>query len=172
VVLLAVGAYHFVMGNYRFKLGFLMLIAVAASAADFTTSKNTKCKLFVQPSELTLSLNWHGPCQNGFAHGLGVVRYQRGAEVTSVFYGILKEGYWDSGVLDIKKGYVAGRFEKNKSVTSLNSEGVEDRNVILQAFRTAAQAALELSTEFEKQNNKASAKHYKDESEKLAQQMD
>ena len=146
--------------------------AMAASAAAFATSKNTNCKLFVQPQELKLSLNWHGPCRNGFAHGLGVIRYQRGVEVTSVFYGILKDGFWETGVLDNRKGYIAGRFERNTLLVSLNSEGVQDRNVILQAFRTAEKAAIKLSKEFERQKNSASAKHYLAESQKLAQQMD
>ena len=152
-----------------FLLSISFLIS-ASALADFTLAKNTKCKVFSDNPKQTI--NWHGDCKDGFADGLGVVRYLSGAKVESVFFGQLKAGYWELGALDQDGGYIAGKFEKNKRIEVKNADGVEDRNITIKAFETASKAALKLSEEFTKLGNKASAIHYTAESEKLAQQME
>lgn len=150
-----------------------IFVGSTAFASDFQLAKNTKCKVFVKPQQSHAKIHWHGQCKNGFADGLGVVRYLNGSKVESIFYGSLKEGYWDSGALDTRKsGYVGGRFKDNEPMEVMNSEGVPDRNVLIHAFETASKAALQLSQEFKKQGNSASTEYYKQESEKLSQQMD
>jgi hypothetical protein len=147
---------------------FLSLIITANASADFSKSQNTKCKIFTTPSQSKLKPNWHGPCKNGFANGLGVIRNLKGSNVDSIFYGVLENGLWASGVYETQGGYRAGQFKNNELVSAQEV----DRNVIIRAFDTAAKAATQLSKEFEQQGNMASYKHYKAEAEKLSQQMD
>lgn len=142
------------------------------ATADFAISKNTKCKVFLKPSQLKLTTSWHGQCKSGFADGPGVVRYLNGIKVDSIFYGFLKDGFWDLGVYDTQGGYLAGQFSNNEPIAVKDASGVENRNVTIRAFETAAKAATLLGKEFEKQGNKASSKYYKAEAEKLSQQMD
>lgn len=143
-----------------------------AAATEYIVAKNSKCKLVKDAYQEKRIVNWHGPCLNGAAQGLGVVRYLKGSKVDSVFYGNVIAGAWEIGVHDTQDGYVAGRFENNKLVSVNDDTGMEGRNTIIKAFETAAKAALQLSQEFERGGNKASAKYYKAEAKKLSEQMD
>lgn len=156
----------------RFILPLVFVFSLNTLATDFVVDKNGKCKVYRSSKEVKLNLYWHGPCLNGFADGVGVARYLKGAKVVSVFYGLMKAGYWSQGVHAVDGGYVAGRFEKNQPVKSLDASGVDDRHIIIKAFELASQAALQISKDYEKAGNKASAKHYKSESESLSQQID
>ncbi len=165
----------FLIENTQMRLGilFLSIIISIGASADFEFSKNTKCKVFLKPSQLKYTVNWHGQCKNGYANGLGTLRYINAGKVDSIFYGILKDGFWVTGVFDTQGGYVSGQFNnENELIGVKDANGVVDRNVIIRAFEMAVKAATQLSKEFEKKGNKASSKHYKAEAEKLAQQMD
>ena len=153
-------------------LSIAFIFSTQIFAADFVLDKKGKCKFYLSPSEAKLTPHWHGPCLNGFADGVGVARYLKGAKVESVFYGLVKRGEWNQGVHALNDGYIAGKFEKNQLVKSVDVNGVDDRNVIIKSFEMADKAALQISKEYEKAGNKASAKYYKAEAEKLAQQMD
>lgn len=152
----------------------ILLVSSCALGASsgFVVAKNTACKLFVGQSPAHANPSWHGVCKNGFADGLGVIRYLLKGQVESTFYGTLKAGYWDHGVEETKNGYKAGKFKKNEPAAVLDSNGVEDPNVIIGAFDIAAKAAQQLSQEFLKQGNKASATLYKQRAERLSNQMD
>ncbi len=157
----------------KVKLLFLILLIVpGAFASDFVLAKNTKCKIFLKPSQVNLKVNWHGRCENGFADGLGVIRYMSGSKVDSTYYGQLKKAYWDLGVYESADGFLAGQFKNNEQISVKDANGIEDRNVTIHAFESASKAAIQLSQEFEKLGNKNSAKYYKIEAEKLSGQMD
>ncbi len=165
----------FLIESTPMRIGILFLIVIISIGANahFEISKNTKCKVFLKPAQLKFAINWHGQCKNGFANGLGTLRYIKAGKVDSIFYGILKDGFWDSGVYDTQGGYISGKFNNNNELIAVkDTNGVDDRNVIIRAFEAAVKAATQLSKEFEKQGNKASSKHYKTEAEKLSQQMD
>jgi hypothetical protein len=148
------------------------LIGPGVKAIDFVEAKNIKCKLFINKNLEKYSIQWHGGCKDGFADGLGVVKYLKKGNVDSSFFGILKLGYWDLGVHDTSEGFIAGHFKNNKLDVVKDKDGAEDRNTIIHSFESAAKASEQLSLEFEKLGNKASSKFYKEKSEKFKNQMD
>ena len=154
------------------KIIFILVLAVIPAKAGFTISKINHCQVFLKPSQVGYSVTWHGKCKNAFADELGVARYSLKGQVNTVYYGVMKAGFWDVGVLAQNDGYLAGQFKNNEKVTVKDQVGVESRNVIIRAFQIAAKAATQLSQDFKKQGNKASAQHYRAEAEKLSQQMD
>jgi len=114
----------------------------------------------------TAVLRWDGPCVDKRATGLGVLRAYEGTRATRVFYGRMSAGQMELGVVELSDGYVAGRFDGGRRVPS------DDRNVLIDAFRQASQAASDAAERFRRAGNTASAAHYSNKARQLADQMD
>ena len=111
-------------------------------------------------------LKWSAECEDGVAHGLGVLRAHYAGKWVKSYYGTLNQGHFDEGVVDTGQGYQAGRFEQDTYVNSA------DRNVTLHAFDVAANAASALSAFYKEQGNDPSADFYAKKAQQLREQMD
>ena len=113
------------------------------------------------------SFKWEGDCQAGLAEGLGVLRaYGAGGQRVQVFYGRLERGRLLSGVIEGPDGFQAGGFKSARLVET------DNRSVLIKAFETGSAAARTASDRFKQQGNKASASHYAERAQRLAEQMD
>jgi len=115
-------------------------------------------------------VKWVGECQNGKAHGIGVLRGYPKAHDTEghivVFYGALEQGQPVIGVIETADGYLVGRFSAGKV------HPFEERNDSIVAFDRAAEAATLASKRFQAAGNKEAAAFYTKKAQELAQQMD
>jgi hypothetical protein len=114
---------------------------------------------------------WLGDCQKGFAEGGGVVvNVVEGAEPER-FYGRLDSGSPSIGVLQTDSGFVAGRW-KHGAVAGPLPDDVAQRNVMLDAFRAAANAATAVSMSFAKKADAEASSFYARQARVLSEQMD
>jgi hypothetical protein len=114
---------------------------------------------------------WLGACQGGFAEGSGViVNTVEGAEPER-FYGRLESGSPSIGVLQTENGFVAGRWKHGAVVTALPDD-VAQRNVLLDAFRAAADAATAVSKSLAKKADAEASRFYARQAGVLREQMD
>lgn len=113
-----------------------------------------------------ITVRWEGACANGLAEGSGVLRGLEKGQVVRLFFGRMLAGQPQIGVVEWPTGYVAGRFEAGRVVTS------DDRNDTLRAFRAASQAAEAVSERFRAAGNAPSARFYRDKARRLDAQMD
>ncbi len=111
------------------------------------------------------ALRWSGGCSAGLAEGRGVLLGLGGAD-ERFFYGRMTGGRLDFGVVEIERGYLAGRFEAGRLRAG------DERGVILRAFDEASAAARELGERYRDEGNAASARFYFDKARQLAAQMD
>lgn len=111
-------------------------------------------------------VKWKGACQAGVAEGLGVLLAYDKGRLAEAFYGRVRKGQPEFGVVETADGYLAGRFMDGKLITN------DDRNTLIRAFREGASAALVASESFKRKGNQVSAKYYKDAAERLQSQMD
>lgn len=111
-------------------------------------------------------LRWTGGCQDGNAHGLGVLRAYVGGRASRLFFGRLQAGRLVIGVVELPEGYVAGEFRDGRPLDS------DDRALIIKAFDEAQAAARLAADEFQQAGNGASARYYRDKARQLARQMD
>ena len=105
-------------------------------------------------------------CKAGQADGLGVLKEYSGASVKRIYFGRLKNGSPDLGVVDQPDGYVAGQFADGKPLVS------DDRQVFVSAFAEAEKAAKQTAGRLAKAGNKASAAFYQNKARALREQMD
>lgn len=114
--------------------------------------------------------HWTGPCRNGLADGLGLLRvYGRrdgAAAISATFYGEMVAGSIVFGVVDTGEGYLAGRFEDGRFQDS------DDFNTRLRAFRTASSAARAASARFAQDGNANSAAYYRRMAARLDMQIE
>lgn len=136
-------------------------------AADLQAQdKATGCRVLLRPDWRGLAPRWSGPCPDGSATGLGVLRLYDPVGMRSTYYGEMDRGTLSLGVIDAGNGYIAGRFVNGTPVP------VEDRNVVITAFQRASEAARAMSEMFRQQKNAGSASFYAGKAERLANQMD
>jgi hypothetical protein len=87
------------------------------------------------------------------------------------FYGHLERGSASVGVLQTDNGFVAGRWNGGTVAPALPDD-VARRNVMIEAFRVAAQAATEVSESFAKRADPEASRFYARQALLLRDQMD
>ncbi|OWV97205.1 hypothetical protein [Rhizobium sp. R693] len=141
------------------------LVAILASAGlanaglkdhHWSEDPTSRCQ-FVAPASLTVGpAFWTGACVNGKASGTGMLRRGDGNRAGPAFFGQMKDGLPELGVIDLADGYRAGRF----SGDDIASPAELEPQVRIDAFRIAAEAARQVSARYAAKNNAASAKLY------------
>ncbi|WP_348649747.1 hypothetical protein [Rhizobium sp. BK602] len=112
---------------------------------------------FVAPASLTSGPTfWTGACTDGKASGMGMLRRRDGDHAGFAFFGRMRGGLPQIGVVDLGDGYRAGPFDKG----DIGGEAELEPQVRIDAFRAAAEAARLVSTKFAAEKNAASAQHY------------
>jgi hypothetical protein len=86
--------------------------------------------------------------------------------VSELYYGRVKHGVLDIGVIETDGGYIAGRFANGQPIKD------DDRNSYIHAFREGAAAARCISRFYQRKGNAASARFYAEKAKNLDQQMD
>jgi len=109
---------------------------------------------------------WDGGCAAGFADGLGVLKEISGGKVVRFFFGRIRNGNIEIGVIDQADGFIAGNFDRGQFVASY------DRQIYIDAFKHAEQAAQQAASRFKAAGNEASARFYENKAKELASQMD
>jgi hypothetical protein len=154
--------------NVRRGLCLLSLVAwLPAHSAD-TLAKSTPAACQFEPLKAwsDYAVQWSGPCAAGKASGLGVLRAYAKDKPTQVFYGRLTAGHPTLGVLDHPNGFMAGE------VASGAIQPTDDRQLTINAFRVAEQAARQAAARFNAAGNKSSAQFYAHKAEQLGDQLD
>lgn len=146
----------------RLFLSLLLASAIASPAAMAACSVST-------PPEgwAANALRWDGDCVDGLASGLGVLKEQSGSQVLHSFFGRVDKGELALGVIDTpEQGFSAGHFAKGRVQPS------DERQVYIDAFALAAQAAGAAAARFEQAGNKASAQFYREKEQTFHGQLD
>ncbi|MEQ1636218.1 MAG: hypothetical protein ABL903_05965 [Methylococcales bacterium] len=155
------------LGTVIFLTGALATSSVAELGEAKQHLAGKKDCQFFSPAEWGDSLvTWHGQCQGGKAHGLGVLRAYRKEANTLLFLGTLEQGELSLGVIDGVEGYIAGQFAQGKLLPEV------ERNVIISAFRNASAAAKAYSQRLKQSGNVRSAEFYLKKAQELERQMD
>ena len=118
------------------------------------------------PANWASSIRWDGPCRDGIANGSGALKEMNGSTIRRLFFGEVKNGTLQYGVIDTGDGYIAGHFDHGNAVQN------EDRQIVIAAFDKAATAADEAAQRYEKAGNQASAKFYRAKAKAMREQMD
>ncbi len=146
---------------------FSLACALPASGVDrMKTDKATGCRIEAPESWESYAVQWTGACVGNLAHGSGVLKGLSEGKVQELFYGRVKQGILDIGVIETDRGYLAGRFADGKPVQN------EDRQTYIRAFREAADGANQASEYYRQKGNAASANYYAQKAKTLDQQMD
>ncbi len=146
----------------------LLLAALPAphDAAARAQERPADCRLAAPASWQGVSIEWLGPCAQGAAQGAGVAIARAAGREPERFFGTASAGQLAVGVFDLPDGYRPARFEKGAAVT------LEDRNQIIAAFRTASDAARQVSARLKAAGKGDAARAYAEDAERLASQMD
>ncbi len=123
---------------------------------------------FTPPPEWSgaTTIRWFGPCERGVASGAGVLRMYLNAKPGAAFYGRMRNGAPQFGVIESPEGFAAG------TLVGGVVQPTDNRQVMIDAFRAAASAARATSARFKAENNAGSAKFYADKARQLENQMD
>jgi hypothetical protein len=138
----------------------------------FTISAGTafagapECAFDTPPGWEKARIVWFGSCAEGRADGLGVLRAYMGGKPGDAFFGRLAHGALTVGVMETEGGYAAGDFANGRALET------DERQKLIDAFRTGAEAARAASALFKQQNNPGSAQFYAEQADKLSRQMD
>lgn len=124
------------------------------------------CEFSVPDDWSRKTTQWDGNCMAGRAEGLGVLKEYRDKKVKRFFFGRLKGGEIEFGVIDQEEGFVAGSFAKGQLIPT------DDRQSIINAFTEAEKSASQAANRFSKAGNKASALFYERKAKELREQMD
>ncbi|MFS8147354.1 hypothetical protein [Rhizobium sp. R635] len=141
-----------------------------AAAADlqWTQDPGSHCK-FVAPASLTSGPTfWIGACVEGKASGEGMLRRRDGDKAGAAFFGRMKDGIPEIGVVDLTDGYRAGNFSDG----DIGGQTESDPQNRIDAFRIAAEAARLISAKYAAEKNAGSARHYEELAKTLEQQTD
>ena len=130
--------------------------ALPKSACDFSAPAGWNQK----------TTQWGGTCRGGRAEGLGVLKEYDEKKVKRFFFGRLKNGDIEFGVIDQDEGFMAGSFANGDLIPS------DDRQTFISAFAEAEKAASQVATRFSQAGNKASARFYEQKAKELREQMD
>ena len=144
----------------------VLLVSSRAVAVTWKTDKTTGCRFQIPEGWQEYSAQWTGDCVEGLANGSGVLRSFSKGKVSELYYGRVKHGLLDVGVIETDGGYIAGRFADGKPIKD------DDRNTYIQAFREGAAAARNVSEFYQHKGNAASARYYAEKAKNLDQQMD
>jgi len=87
------------------------------------------------------------------------------------FYGRLDSGAPNIGVLQTYGGFMAGRWNHGSVVADLPDD-MAQRNVVIDAFREAANAAAAASKSFAKKGDADASRFYATQARQLRDQMD
>jgi len=142
-----------------------------AAATTPASEGQTGCR-FQRPQLWTAGrTQWLGGCRQGFADGSGViVNTGEGAEPER-FYGRLEGGSPSIGVVHTAGGFVAGRW-RNGSLGAALPDDMAQRNVLIEAFRVAADAATATSKLLLDKGDGAGSSFYSTQARLLGDQMD
>lgn len=139
-------------------VGALMILSAPASGQQ--------CNFIAPPDwSSATSIRWFGPCERGVASGSGVLRTYLNGKPGPAFYGRMANGTPRFGVIETEEGFAAGNIVEGEAKA-------KDRQVIIDAFRVAAQAARAASARFKTENNAGSARFYAEKANQLDRQMD
>ena len=153
------------MSTMRKTVGLLGLgLSLALAASRPAVAQD--CGFVSPPGWEKARIVWFGLCVDGRAEGAGVLRAYTGGKPGNAFFGRMAHGVMASGVMETDGGFAAGRFENGKAIET------DDRQTLIDAFRTGAEAARAASALFMQQKNPSSAKFYADKAEQLSRQMD
>ena len=140
----------------------------APTDLHWSQDPGTHCK-FVAPASLTSGPTfWIGSCIDGKASGEGMLRRRDGGQAGPAFFGRLKKGIPEIGVIDLAEGYRAGSF-RNGDIGGQAEPEPQNR---IDAFRIAAEAARSVSAHYAAENNAGSAHIYEELAKTLEQQTD
>jgi len=114
---------------------------------------------------------WLGGCHRGFAEGGGVIVNVVAGAQPERFYGQLDAGSPSVGVLHTAGGFMAGRWHGGVLVAALPDD-MAQRNVLIEAFRVAADAAAATSKSFADKGNAEASSFYATQARLLRDQMD
>jgi len=117
------------------------------------------------------SVEWLGGCENGFAEGSGVIVNSVEDAGVERYYGRLDHGSPSIGVLQTDNGFVAGRWSHGK-VLADPPDDTARRNVLIDAFRAAAEASSSVSKSFAKRSDTEASSFYATQARLLRDQMD
>jgi hypothetical protein len=152
-----------------------LIAAVLACAAVCMPAQGTElsamdgatgCRLEMPSGWHVQFVRWSGPCERKVANGLGVLRGYKDGQVATTYYGAIKDGHLDIGIIETRGGFVAGRYAEGSRIDN------DDPQSYIDAFRVASEAANQASETFRRSGNNASAKFYADKARMLARQMD
>lgn len=144
--------------------------ATAAAQADLHWSQDpaSHCS-FVAPASLTTGPTfWIGACVDGKASGEGMLRRRDGDKAGAAFFGRMKDGVPQIGVVDLTDGYRAGSFSDG----DIGGQADPDPQDRIDAFRIAAEAARMVGAKYAAEKNAGSARHYEELAKTLEQQND
>lgn len=137
-------------------------------AAAISPIAMAACSVTTPPEGWSASaLRWDGDCTGGLANGLGVLKEQQGTTVQRSFFGRVDNGELSLGVIDTpEQGFSAGHFAEGRVQSS------DERQVYIDAFKVAAQAAGAVAARFEQAGNSASGQFYRGKEQAFQQQLD
>ncbi|ARM16408.1 hypothetical protein Bra5_PD00868 (plasmid) [Rhizobium phaseoli Brasil 5] len=142
--------------------------AQAAAELQWSQDPGSHCK-FVTPSSLTSGPTfWIGACLEGKASGQGMLRRRDGERAGAAFFGRLKDGIPEIGVIDLGDGFKAGRFSSG----DIGDEAAAEPQDRIDAFRIAAEAARLVGAKYAAEKNAGSARHYEELAKTLELQID
>lgn len=137
------------------------------AAGNWSRDPASHCS-FVAPRSLEGGpVFWTGACSGGKAQGHGMLRRRDGARAGVAFYGEMRGGVPQIGVVDTGEGYRVGEFRQGEI-----GEGDLEWQVRIDAFNAAARAARAVSAAYRAQGNAASARHYEAVARQLERQND
>ncbi|ABC94316.1 hypothetical conserved protein (plasmid) [Rhizobium etli CFN 42] len=124
---------------------------------------------FVAPASLTAGPTfWIGACVDGKASGEGMLRRRDGDKAGPAFFGRMKDGIPEIGIIDLADGYRAGSFSDG----DIGGQADPDPQDRIDAFRIAAKAARLARAKYAAEKNAGSARHYEELAQTLEQQTD
>jgi len=148
----------------KFPVCLVLGLVLALSRIPFAAAQ--ECSFHMPPGWGQARAAWFGPCADGRANGLGVLRAYVGGKPGEAFFGRMALGDMVFGVMETADGYAAGEFANGRALES------DDRQKLIAAFRTGAQGARAASDLFERENNPGSAQFYAGKADQLLRQMD
>ncbi|WP_075856895.1 hypothetical protein [Rhizobium hainanense] len=131
--------------------------ALAGSEAiEWSKDPATLCE-FVAPESLTKGPTfWTGACVNGKASGTGMLRRRDGNRGGPAFFGQMKNGLPQLGVIDLGSGY---RINTSRD-SDIRASAETEPQIRIDAFRVAADAARQIGAKYAAEKNTASAQYY------------
>ena len=149
------------------RMGILLCgIGVLFFGMAYEASSKSACGFNAPDGWSRKATQWDGNCVAGRAEGLGVLKEYSEKKVKRFFFGRLKSGDIEFGVIDQDEGFMAGSFAKGALIPS------DDRQTFIDAFAEAEKASSQAASRFSKTGNKASAGFYERKAKELREQMD